>query len=105
MSETKKIHVGDCPTFRFRILDQDGSVVDISTATIEMVFREPDGSPNKQTATLTGDGTDGRMEYKADTNFLDQDGEWQRQPKVTIGSDVFRSDKVNFRVWPALAES
>lgn len=100
-----KIHVGDTPTFRDTIKDQDGSIVDIGSATIEMVFRKPDGSPSLQTASLTNDGSDGKMEYKGDTDFLDQVKEWQRQSKVTIGSDEWKAVKVNFRVWPALPES
>ena len=58
-----------------------------------------------KTASLTTDGSDGKMEYKGDTSFLNQFGEWQRQPKITIGSDEFRSDKINFRVYAALPES
>lgn len=102
---TKRIHIGDTPTFRHVIKDQDGAIVDIGTATIEMVFRKPDGTPAVKSASLTGDGSDGKMEYKGDTSFLDDEGEWQRQPKITIGADVFRSVKLNFRVWPALPES
>jgi hypothetical protein len=100
-----QIRIGTTPTFRDVIKDQDGSIVDISTATIEMVFRLPDGSPSKQTASLTGDGTDGKMEYKGNTSFLALSGEWQREAKVTFGSDVYKGTKFNFRVWPALPES
>lgn len=100
-----KIHVGDVPIFRDVIKDQDGSIVDVSATTNEMVFRLPDGAPSKQTETLTTDGTDGKVEFKGNAAFLSQVGEWQRQSKITNGSDVWRSVKVNFRVWPALPES
>ena len=99
------ILVGTTPTFRDIIKDQDGNIVVISTATIEMVFRLPNGDPSKQTATLTNDGTDGAMEYKGDTSFLGQDGEWQRESKITIGANVYKGTRFNFRVWPALPES
>jgi len=99
-----EIRVGSCPTFRDVIKDQDGNIVDIGAATIEMIFRLPDGTAAKKTASLTNDGTDGKMEYKADTSFLSQDGEWERESKVTNGSDVFWGTKFNFRVWPALPE-
>jgi hypothetical protein len=100
-----EIRVGTTPTFRDRIKDQDGAIVDIGSATIEMVFRLPDGTAAKQTASLTGDGSDGEMEYKGDTDFLSISGEWQRESKVTIGADVFKATRFNFRVWPALPES
>lgn len=99
------IRVGTTPTFRDIIKDQDGAIVDIGTATIEMVFRKPDGTASKQTATLTTDGSDGKMHYKGDTSFLDTVGEWQRESKVAIGADVFKGTRFNFRVWPALPES
>jgi hypothetical protein len=102
---TGEIRVGTTPTFRDVIKDQDGSIVDIGAATIEMVFRKPDGTASKQTAELTNDGSDGKMQYKGATSFLDTVGEWQRESKVTIGSDVFKGTRFNFRVWPALPEA
>jgi len=100
-----KIHVGDCPTWRDVIKDQDGVIVDISTATIKMVFRKPSGAAVLKTAVLTGDGTDGEMEYTALTTDLDQAGQWQRQSKVQIGTDVWRTVKDRFWVYEALPES
>jgi hypothetical protein len=99
------IHVGDCPTFRDVIKDQDGVVVDIGAATIEMIFRLPDGTASLKTAVLTGDGSDGKMEYKGDTNFLAQIGKWQRQSKVTIAADEWKAVKKTFTVHEALPES
>lgn len=100
-----KIHVGDCPTFRDIIKDQDGVIVDISSATIEMIFRKPDNTAVKKTASLTGDGTDGEMEYTCTTSDLDGPGQWQRQSKVQIGSDVWKTVKDRFWVYEALPEA
>lgn len=105
MTTYGKIYVGDHPTFRDVIKDQDGTIVDIGSATtIDMIFRKPDGSAMVKAASLTTDGSDGKMEWTP-TNELDQAQNWQRHSKVIIGGRTFRSVKVNFKVWEPLPES
>ena len=67
-----EVHVGDIGTiFRHTVYDQDGDIVDISTADpIKIIFNKPDGTALVKTAELTGDGTDGQMEYTTITADL-----------------------------------
>lgn len=99
------IHVGDCPTFRDVIKDQDGVVVDVSGAsTKDMIFRLPDGTASVENTSFTGDGTDGKIEWTP-TDELDQVGKWQRQSKVIIAGKEWKAVKKNFTVHEALPES
>lgn len=101
---TGKIFVGDSPTFRDVIKDQDGNIVDIGTATLNMIFRKPGNIAVMQDAVLTGDGSDGKMEYTATAADLDVEGVWQRQSKVVIGSETWRSVIKKFTVYAVLPE-
>lgn len=88
------VHVNDEPTFRGTILDQDGDAVDISGASSkQIVLRKPDGTTKiTKSATLTNDGTDGKLEYTAAASELDTEGEWKWQFLVTLGGRSFASD-------------
>ena len=102
-----EVHVGDIGTiFRHTVYDQDGDIVDISTADpIKIIFNKPDGSALVKTAELTGDGTDGQMEYTTITADLSVAGEWQNQGKVTISGSVWYTDIQRFLVFANLAET
>ena len=101
-----EIRVGDVgTTFEDTVKDQDGEIVDISTASnLDMIFRKPDDTPVVQTADLTGDGSDGKMEYVTVEGDLDQAGEWQRQGLVEVGGGIWRTDIKKFRVYDNLPE-
>ena len=69
------------------------AVVDVSGATISIKFRKPGGAADgtddvTETASLTGDGTDGVIQFK-DTlaAYTDQVGTWKYWGITTIGSD------------------
>ena len=102
-----EIRVGDVGTrFEDTVYDQDGVVVDISTASnLDMIFRKPDDTAVVKTAVLTGDGTDGKMEYTTIADDLDQPREWQRQGLVEVGGGSWRTDIIKFRVHDNLPES
>ena len=106
MSENE-IRVGDVGTiFRDTVKDQDKVIVDISSASnLDMIFRKPDGVAVVKTAVLTGDGTDGEMEYVTITDDLDQPREWQRQGLVEVGGGEWRTDIKKFMVHENLPES
>lgn len=67
---------------------ETGAVVDVSSATILIKFRAPDDTEATETASLTGDGTDGVIQFK-DTlaAYSDQLGTWKYWGVVTIGTD------------------
>jgi hypothetical protein len=102
------IHIGDCPTFRDTIKDQDGAIVDVSGAsTKQMIFRKPGNVAMVKTLSFPsgGDGTDGKVEWTATTNDLDTSGDWQREDKIVIGSGTWRTVKKKFTVYDVLPES
>ena len=101
-----EIRVGDVGTvFEDAVKDQDGEIVDISTASnMDMIFRKPDNTAIVKTAVHTTDGTDGKMEYVTIADDLDQVREWQRQGLVEVGGGIWRTDIKKFRVYDNLPE-
>lgn len=94
-----EIHYNDIGTI-FRGTIQDGSsVVDISGATtIQMLFNPPGGATRTKTATLTGDGTDGKMQYTTVDGDLNVLGVWQWQGQVVLPAGTWRTDVKTFVV-------
>ena len=99
-----EVHLNDIGTeFRATLKDQDGVVVDISTAsTRTMKFRKPTGVTVTKTAALFGTGTDGKMKYLSITGDLDVLGEWRVQGFVAIGAGSWHTDEYRFTVHPTL---
>lgn len=96
----QEIYLGNIGTlFRLRILDQDDSVVNLSTAsTMRITFRRPDDTTVDKTATFTTDGTDGYIEWASTSGFLDQEGTWRYQGFVVIGVNEYHANPVAFEV-------
>lgn len=77
---SNELHVGDYGTTIEVIVEEDGAVVDISSATTKQIkFRTPDGRVLTKTASFTTDGTDGAMKYTLQQGDLDEPGRWRRQ--------------------------
>lgn len=81
------------------------SVVDISTATgMWVIFRRPDYTYLKVSASLYTDGTDGKIVYTTtgdpnnQTGDLDQLGDWEVQGRVTLPGGTWSSDTGTFEV-------
>jgi hypothetical protein len=101
-----ELHVGDYgTTFRLTVEDDDGAV-DISAATTrEIIFTKPDGTVATKTAALTGDGTDGQMEYvtlSADL-LMSAPGLLKYQGHVVIGTGSWKTDVKSRRIYPNLS--
>jgi hypothetical protein len=99
-----EVRFGDIGTV-FRVTIQDnGTAVDISAATTrQIIFSKPDTTTLTRTATLTGTGTDGRMEYVTVSGDLSVLGEWRLQGRVAFGSSQdWKSDIYKFIVHPNL---
>lgn len=94
------IRVGNIGTiFRFTVQDQDGTAVDLSSATtLEIRFKKPDRSVITRTAVFTTDGTNGQIQYTTVSGDLDIDGSWKRQAHVIIPAGDFWSSVVDFKV-------
>ncbi len=69
--------------------DQDGAVIDISTASAKkIVFEKPDNTTVEQTADFVTTGTDGKIKFQTSSTDLTQAGLWQLQGKVTVAGVV-----------------
>ncbi len=97
----KEIHVGDIGTvFERTVKDQDGNVVDVSTATTkDFIYTKSDGSKVTKDTEFTNDGSDGKLRYVTIADDLDIEGDWKLQVHVVLpGIGEWWSDISSFRV-------
>ena len=73
----------------FTVSDELAVIVPLQTATIQMIFKKPNGKKETKTATLTTDGSDGKMEYTTTLTDLNVAGTWLIQGIVTEGAAVY----------------
>lgn len=94
-----EIHVGDSGTeLIIRVLD-DGSVVNISGASLlNMILKKPGGTSVTKSASLYTDGTDGKLTYTADPDDFDVAGLYKIQGQVTISTGSFYTSQGTFQV-------
>lgn len=95
-----EMHVGDIGVaFRVTVKNQDDEVVDLSSASsLQINFKQPDGTLLEKTATLYTDGTDGIMQYVSVSGFLNQAGKWQIQGFVEVSGGSWYTDITTFNV-------
>jgi hypothetical protein len=106
MANLGKIHVGDVNTDLILTVQKTvsgvNSVYDISTGvdTLEIIIADPDGNETTFTASLVGDGTDGKIHYiNTSAATFDESGAWTAKGKVTrTDLSVFTSNPVTFEV-------
>jgi hypothetical protein len=100
-----EIRVGDIGTvFECTVRDQDGKVVDISSAsTKQMIFKTASGKTLTKTASLSSSGTDGKMKYVTIAGDLDKAGGWIVQGKVTLPGGTWKTDWSKFDVYGNLS--
>jgi len=96
----EEIHLNDIGTV-IRVTLYDGSsVVDVSNAsTLQLLFKKPDNTLLTKTAVLTGDGTDGQVQYITVAGDLNVMGKWAVQARIVdISSNEWKSSVSTFRV-------
>ncbi|MDH3375360.1 MAG: hypothetical protein OEQ39_00115 [Gammaproteobacteria bacterium] len=100
-----EIRVGDQGTiFEATVKDQIGNPVNISSATqLEMIFKDPNGVDQTKTAVFSTDGLDGKCRYVAEAGFINMEGTWERQVKVTLPTGVWSSEISTYTVYRNLA--
>lgn len=102
MSDDAKIYAGQWGhSHTITVQDEDGAVVDVSTATtLEMMFRPKRGELITVTASLVGDGTDGRIRYKVtDGDAVDATGgTWSRWARVEWADGEYPSTPERYYV-------
>ncbi len=93
------MHVDDIGTIIQVIVEEENSVVDISTATTkEILLHKPDGSMVTKTASFTTDGTDGAIKYATLTGDLNLAGKWQVEGHIVMPTRSFYTDVVDITV-------
>ena len=101
---SNEIHVGDIGTTLQLTFKDDGSVVDISSASnIYIILQGPDDNASQKTASLVNDGTDGKAKYVTVSGDIDTAGTWKIQGKVIFASTTYHSDVHNFTVYKNLS--
>lgn len=98
-----EVHVGDTGT-RFTLTVQDDTtVVDISTATLKQIlFLAPDGGLLTKTATFTTDGSNGQIYYDSLVTDFDEKGVWSWQGYLEMPTWDGYTDIDTFVVYPNL---
>lgn len=77
----------------------NGSSRDVSTATTrQIILKKPDGTIVTKTASLTTNGSDGRMQYVVESGVIDQAGAWKVQGRLVIAGTEFRTAIGGFQV-------
>ena len=95
-----QIHFDDVGTTLLGTIIDDGSAVDISSASsIKMIIKKPDQTSSTKTASFNTDGTDGKMKYVIVSVDVDQVGNYKLQVKVVIGSATYYSSVSTFKVY------
>lgn len=93
------IHKDNVGTKLLVAVTDDGSDVDISTASSLVIFiKKPDGTVLERAGVLNTDGTDGKMYYLTVVGDLDVAGNYKIQGKVVIPTGTFYTSISNFKV-------
>lgn len=80
-------------------IQEDGVVVDISTASVTKIkLKKPDGTILTKDAAFVTDGSDGLIQYFIEQGVLDTVGLWTARGYVEIGSWKGHSTVYNFNV-------
>ncbi len=99
--EVQPIVVGDTPDFTY-YAQKDGKTWDITGAAIVIYFKKPDETVVGPFSGSVSDGPRGIAHYQAPDTLLDQEGDWIRQWKITLGAIVMWSRDIEFSVDEAL---
>ena len=94
-----EIHEGDIGTKLLITVTDDGSVVDISSASsLSIYIKKPDGTILTRTGVLETDGTDGKMYYITVAGDLDKAGNYKIQGRVVLASGSYYTSTATFKV-------
>ena len=97
------IHAGDTGTELIMTLKDDGTVVDVSSATTTKNFKiigPDDTTVSTVAASFTTDGTDGKIEYTTLAATFATAGDYSIQAYIVMTGWTGHSEKVPFKVLP-----
>jgi len=97
-----EVHVGDVGTvFEATIKDGDNPVDVSGLDLLELIFEKPDGTIFKRVASLTTDGTDGKVRYVSQRGDVTHAGRWRWQAHAADPADPeqdWRTEVLTFPV-------
>lgn len=94
-----EIHEGDIGTKLLITVTDDGSIVDISSASsLSIYIKKPSGTILTRTGVLETDGTDGKMYYITVAGDLDAAGNYKIQGKVVLPAGSYYTSTATFKV-------
>ena len=94
-----QIHQNDVGTKLLVTVTDDGSAVDISSASsLTILLKQPDRDVLEKSAILNTDGEDGKMYYLTVLGDLDKAGTYKIQGKVVIAAGTFYTSISTFKV-------
>lgn len=96
-----EVQLDDSTLFEVTIYDGEGSttVVDLSAATSkQIVFQKHNRRVLEATASFVTDGTDGKLEYRAQSGDLNVKGDWKLQGRTILPDGPWNSNIVEFKV-------
>ena len=94
-----QIHEDDIGTKFLVTVTDDGSAVDISSATSLVIYiKKPDGTTLTRTGVLNSDVTDAKMYYISVSGDLDAAGSYKIQGKVSLSAGTFYTSISTFKV-------
>lgn len=95
MFELQKNEIGS--TIRAVLRRSDGSIFDVSTATVkQLIFRKPTSEKLTKTASFYTDGSDGKIQYITIAGDLDTIGVWTIQGYIELASGEVWKSRVEF---------
>jgi hypothetical protein len=95
-----EIHVNDIGTQLIITIKDDGSIVDISSATeLKIFLKKPDAIIYEKTGSFYTDGTDGKIVYISESGDFNSAGQYKIQAEIVLGGSVYRSSVGTFKVY------
>lgn len=100
----QRIHVGDTGTRITLVLQDQGSALDVSSAsTLECKLTRPDGtSVDNITLSLTTSGADGSVFFLSLVSHFTLAGYYKLQAHIVDSPGDWHSNVLELRVWPNL---
>lgn len=104
MPAVESFRLGDYGFNLVATVEEDGDVVDVSTATnIVYYLKTPKGNIIQKSGSLLNDGTDGKFKYTGEQGLLSVKdrslvGDWSYEVKFTLGTWTGTTTSAKFRV-------
>ena len=78
-------------------LTRNGSVWDLTGATVTLSFKRPDATTTSKSASLLSAAA-GQVNYDSETTLFDQAGTWTRSWTITLASITYKTVPIQFTV-------